>query len=91
MFLNTPPNLLATFEAGPAVDCPSFVRRGRDVDIPRRRVAAPPRLATWTFRGDESRRRRGRQLDSPIAAELLEETTIVFDDVCSVGLLASSS
>ena len=49
-------------------------RRGCDVDVPWRRVAAPPRLrrgcsvekshgaaaaATWMFRGDESRRRRG--------------------------------
>ena len=30
-----------------------------DVEIPLRRVAATPRLATWRFRGDESRRRRG--------------------------------
>ena len=33
-------------------------RRGRDVDIPWRRVAAPP--ATWIFRGDESRPRLRR-------------------------------
>ena len=53
-------------------------RRGRDVDIPRRGVAAPPRprrgysaersrgdaaAATWIFRGEESRRRRGRHVD----------------------------
>ena len=51
-------------------------RRGRDVDIPWRRVAATPRVAdipwrrvaataaTWTFRGDESppRPRRGRSV-----------------------------
>ena len=37
-------------------------RRGRRVDIPRRRVAAPP---TWKFRGDESRRRRGRDVEIP--------------------------
>ena len=29
----------------------------------RRRVAATPRGATWIFRGDESRRRRGRDAD----------------------------
>ena len=41
-------------------------RRGRDVDIPWRRVAAPPpRPATWTCRGDESRRRRGRDVNIP--------------------------
>ena len=58
----------------------SRLRRGRDVDTPRRRVAATPRpprghsveasrgdaaAATWAFRGDESRRRRGRDADSP--------------------------
>ena len=30
-------------------------------NIPWRRVAAPPRLRRVTFRGDESRRRRGRE------------------------------
>ena len=55
-------------------------RRGLDVDIPRRRLAAPPRprrghdaetsrddaaAATWIFRGDDSRRRRGRDVDIP--------------------------
>ena len=34
-------------------------RRGRDADIPWRRVAATPGAATRIFRGDESRRRRG--------------------------------
>ena len=53
-------------------------RRGCDVDISWRRVAAPPQLrrgqsletirvaaaaATWTFRGDELRRRRGCDVD----------------------------
>ena len=51
--------------------------RGRDVDIPWRRIAATPRLrrgdsaesrrraaaATWIFRGDASRRRRGCDVD----------------------------
>ena len=55
-------------------------RRGRDVAIPWRRVAATSRLgrtssvemsrgdvatATWLIRGDESRRRRGWDADSP--------------------------
>ena len=58
----------------------SRLRRGRDVDTPRRRVAATPRpprghsvetgrgdaaAATWTLPKDESRRRRGRDADSP--------------------------
>ena len=39
-------------------------RRGRDVDIPWRRVAA---AGTWIFRGDESRRRRGWDVEtSPV-------------------------
>ena len=53
-------------------------RRGRDVDIQRRRVAATPRprrgysvetsrgdaaAATWIFRGDESRRRCGCEVE----------------------------
>ena len=34
-------------------------------DLPRRRVAAAPRLATWIVRGSESRRRRGCHVDIP--------------------------
>ena len=40
---------------GCSVETVSRRRRGRDVDIPRRRVDA---AATWIFRGDGSRRRR---------------------------------
>ena len=38
-------------------DC--YETRARGADVPRRRVAAPPRRATWTFCVNESRRRRG--------------------------------
>ena len=38
---------------------PGVAALSRDVDIPWRRVAAPPRGATWIFRGDGSRHRRG--------------------------------
>ena len=39
---------------------------GRDADSPRRRVAATPRLVTWIFRGEESRRRCGRDADKSL-------------------------
>ena len=46
--------------------CGTYLRGINDVDIPWRRVAAPPRPTTWIFRGDGSRRRRGCSADRPL-------------------------
>ena len=66
--------------ADPTIDFETCRGRRCDVDMPRRRVAVPPRLrrgyaaearrgdaaaATWIFRGDGSRRRRGCDVDIP--------------------------
>ena len=64
-------------------------RRGRDVDMPRRLVAATPRPRRG-YAGDGSRRRRGRDADSPRKLVARRDQP-VFDDCCCVGLLASSS
>ena len=43
---------------GNSVETSRGTAAGRDADIPWRRVAAPPRGATWIFRGDKSARHR---------------------------------